>query len=450
MRNTFIIVLSLFLGANTWAQQLSNDPYSSFGIGEFGGLDHAVFSGIGNANITSIDSISLNFYNPTSYTSLAQGIPLFSFSTSTRLSIHSLAGSENFSHTTNVQHFALGFSFGKRFGVAFGLKPYSRKGYEVENRFLLGSDSLVHQYIGEGSINEAFLGFGVDVLNFKGAKLTIGANLGYLFGTVDNIRKSGVITVGSSTMHGGVSYESLRAKDIHYELAATYSQRINENHYLTLTGVYDPGQKLNGVYEYGVFYSSNIDNINAFDSLTTRSTTDGNLTNIPALKLGLRYDLTFKARSGQTNELNSLMNFHLNYSMLDYQSFDNTFIDNFNNNTLNTTELNFGVQYQPERNFIVNKVTTKFYERIRYRVGAFYKTHPFSIQDEQVTDFGTTFGLGFPVLVQNSLSSINVGVTYGNKGTSNKEAIRETYFGFNIGLTIAPSTDKWFVKRKLN
>jgi len=160
--------------------------------------------------------------------------------------------------------------------------------------------------------------------------------------------------------------------------------------------------------------------------------------------------LNFNARKGQTNELSSQLGFHLNYTMSDFKKFENTFKPNSVGYIMNGTELNFGMQYVPEVNFIVNKVTTKFYERMRYRVGAYYKTLPYSLNGEQITDLGTTFGLGFPILSENTLSSINIGLSYGVRGISDKSALRETHYGINIGLIIAPSTDKWFVKRKLN
>jgi hypothetical protein len=53
-------------------------------------------------------------------------------------------------------------------------------------------------------------------------------------------------------------------------------------------------------------------------------------------------------------------------------------------------------------------------------------------------------------VVQNSLSSINLGVTIGKRGIADSQAFREQYYGINLGFSIAPGTDKWFVKRKLN
>jgi hypothetical protein len=87
---------------------------------------------------------------------------------------------------------------------------------------------------------------------------------------------------------------------------------------------------------------------------------------------------------------------------------------------------------------------------MKYRIGAYQFTLPYVTLGEQVTDFGTTFGFGIPVIVQNSLSSINLGVTIGSRGVTNSQAFKEKYYGINIGVSIAPGNDKWFIKRKLN
>ena len=453
MRNLSLALFIFLLGKIALAQSItSNSPYSSFGLGEFGGLDHAVFSGIGNSNITMQDSTVLNFNNPSSYNTLAKGQPIFSLGVSSRLSDYSENGNSNFGSVTGIQHFAIAFPFAKNFGLAFGLKPYSRRGYEFSSRIEIEGDSLYHNYSGTGGVNEGFLGFSANVLNFKGARLSLGANAGYLFGTVTNIRKSGLIVNGitDNGYAGGVSTKSLRASSFHYELGLSYEQRINEKHLVGVYAVLDPKQKINGSYEDGLFYTGNINYESGYDTLSFNDTLNGNISNIPTYTYGLKYTFNGKGRKGQTNELNTEISFHLTYSMSDWSKYEDRFDPNFTNTFLNTQKFTFGVQYIPETNFIINKVSTKFYHRMRYRVGAYYFTLPYETSGEQVSDFGTTFGFGFPIAVQKTLSSINVGFSIGSRGVSDTQALKEKYYGFNLGISIAPGTDRWFRKRKLN
>ena len=160
MRNLSLLIITLFSGLLANAQNTSNSPFSSFGLGEVGGMDHAVFSALGNTTITLSDSTVLNFYNPSSYSTIGKGQPIFSLGVSSRLSTFSENGVENKSNITGIQHFAIGFSFAKRFGLAFGLKPYSRRGYDFNSSTVINGDSLLYFYSGTGGVNEVFLGLG--------------------------------------------------------------------------------------------------------------------------------------------------------------------------------------------------------------------------------------------------------------------------------------------------
>lgn len=449
MRNLSLSFLVLLIGTLTIAQSNINSPYSSYGLGELGGHDHAATSGLGNTNITIQDSTLLNFYNPASYSSLGQGQPLFSIGVSTRLSTFSENGASNFSSVTGIQNFSLGMSFKKHFGLAFGLKPYSRRGYEFTNRIKVDEDSLAYTYSGTGGINEVFLGLSSNLLKYKGAKVSVGANLGYLFGSSTNERSAGLIESGATSYLGAIDEKLIRVKSFHYELGFNYSQKINEHHNIGVSAVIEPLQKITGLYTETSYFGA-IGNPNGYDTLSVTEISDGNVTTVPTYTFGLSYTLRAKGRKGSTNELNSAVSVHASYKMSDWSQYEDKFDINFSNNFLNTSKMSFGVEYIPETDFITNKVTSKFHHRVKYRIGVYQLTLPNETNGQQVSDFGTTFGFGIPIVVQNSLSSINLGVTIGKRGVADSQAFREQYYGINLGISIAPGADKWFVKRKLN
>ena len=450
MRKLYLSYLTLLFFSNALSQSNINSPYSFYGLGELGGLDHCVTSGLGNTTITIQDSTLLNFYNPATYSSLGKGQPLFSLGVSTKLSTFSENQDSSFSSITNIQNFALGMSFSKYFGLAFGLKPYARRGYEFSSRTLVDQDSIIYNYSGEGGINEVFIGLSSNILKYKGAVISIGGNLGWLFGNTSNTRKSSLIQSGNTQSAGGISIKSIQVRSFHYEIGISYLQKINENHTFSLFSVIEPFQKINGIYEEGIYYGNNVNNPNDFDTTYFNRTSDGNISNIPSWTLGLNYIIKLKAKKGTAKELNSALAFHTSYQQSNWSryedNFNNTFINSFYSNTSKTT---FGLEYIPETNFIANKVTTKLYHRMKYRIGIYQINLPYQTNNKQIVDFGTTFGFGIPVVVQNSLSSINLGFTFG-KRKGEKNGFREQYYGINIGVLIAPGSDRWFVKRKLN
>lgn len=452
MRKLSVALFIAITGNLALAQSTANSPYSSFGLGELGGLDHAVFSALGNSTITLQDSMVVNFYNPSSYNTLADGQPLFSIGLSSRISNYTENGLSYNNSVTAMQNLTIAFPFAKNFGLAFGLKPYSRRGYEFSSRTQINDDSLYYNYSGKGGISEVFVGFSANVINQKSTRLSLGGNAGYLFGTVSNLRKSGLIesSVVGTDYAGGVSSKSIRAGSFHYEIGLSFEQRIKEKHLIGVYAVIDPLQKIRGTYEEGLFFTSNINNPLGYDTLSFNDTLSGNITNIPTYTYGLKYTLNGKGRKGQTNELNSEISFHLTYSMSEWSKYNDRFDPNFTNTFHNTSKFTFGVQYTPETSFIANQTSTKYFHRMRYRVGTYYSTLPYESNGQQFKDFGTTFGFGFPVTIQKSLSSINVGFAVGNRSTSDSQALKENYYGINFGLSIAPGSDRWFRKRKLN
>jgi hypothetical protein len=447
MRKTFLVFFLLIVGQTSFAQNATNSPYSSNGIGETEGLDHAALLGIGNARIAMGDSTILNFYNPSSYSRLAKGQPLFSLGVSSRLSVYKEGDVESFSPYSSLQHFALGFSFYDYFGMSFGIKPYSRRGYSFSTGDFIESDSITYTYEGSGSINNAFLGFSTYVLNFDSTKLSVGVNAGFLFGNVKNVRKA---QLASSSIGGG-GLKSYDVRSFHYDLGFTFLHQFNPNHSIGLYATIDPLQKLNATYLEELYFASDVDNPNSYlDTNTYISTEDGRLTNAPKFTYGLSYNYRIKDNNNIQRKLHPEIGVYATFSTTDWSKYENTF-NSDSTELLNTSKISFGIQFVPESEFRLNTATTNIFARMRYRAGFYQYTLPYSVSGEQVTDFGTTFGFGIPIAVQKSLSSINFGFSVGRRGVSDQQQLSENYYGINLGITIAPgSSEKWFQKRKLN
>lgn len=448
MRKLLFLLSFIVLGSSSIAQITVNSPYSSFGLGEEGGLDHATISGIGNSFGTVIDSFTLNYYNPSSYNSLSSGNPLFSMGISSRISTFKEGIWSNTSTISAIQHFAFGFKVKEYFGMAFGLKPYSRRGYDFANYDVIGSDSIKHNYSGTGGINEFFLGFSTNVLKLKATEMSVGANFGYLFGSLENQRTSTIVNDGYD-LTGGVDIKTIRAQSFHYDLGMNFTHKFNESNHLMVTAVIDPGQNLNTTYSYGRYFSADVNNTSNYDTLDYSGLVNGRIQSVPRFTYGLRYTISRSTNLDANKKLNNSLAIHASYSTADYTKFTLPF-DTTSLNFSKSTRYTVGVEFIPETDFINNKPITKYYQRIRYRVGGYYASLPYQTNGEQVTDFGTTFGLGLPIVIKNSLSSINFGFTVGQRGVGNEQALGETYYGINFGVTIAPLGDNWFQKRKLN
>ena len=86
---------------------------------------------------------------------------------------------------------------------------------------------------------------------------------------------------------------------------------------------------------------------------------------------------------------------------------------------------------------------TSYFDRIVYRAGLRYENTGLVLNNQSINDFGVTAGFGFPV--GRNFTNLNLGVEYGQRGTTSKNLVRENYFNITIGLSF---NDFWFKKRR--
>ncbi len=438
----------LFKNNSINAQSTSTSPFSSFGLGERDGLDHATYLGLGNTTITYFDSTTLNFYNPASYNTLAKGQPIFSTGISSRISKYKEGQATNLSKIILLNHFSMGFSFAKHFGIAFGLKPFSRRGYSFSTKEKIGTDSIKHSYDGSGSTNEVFLGFSSNILKLKNHQLAVGGNVGYVFGSLINERKTNIINATA----GGIDQKTLKINALHYEFGMYYNQILNTKNSFALSAVVEPSQKLNSSNQYFLYTSKFIDNAAYYNKLDSTNQVKGSINLAPSTTIGLNYLLSFKDVKKGNQQRNSEISFHTSYNVTNWNKYSSTISDiTTNPGYLNTNKFTFGVQYIPEKLFLSQSGVSNFIETIRYRVGCYQYTLPISMNGIAINDKGVTLGFGIPLRMQKSLSSINLGFAYGKRSNSISTALSEQYYGINLNVIFAPASfERWFIKRKFD
>lgn len=443
MHKTLLVALLAFFGTYSYAQ----NPYSYFGIGELSGRDHAIFSGLGNTEITLIDSTTLNFYNPASYNSLGDGQPIFSLGVSSRLSTYQMGDVREFNPSSQIHHFALGTSFAKHFGLGFGLRPFSQRNYDFTSGTNVDGDSIAYRYTGTGSLNEAYTGFSAELLPFcDSTQLSVGAHLGWVFGSVANNRYSWLAS--SSQKSGGVSIRTTTVNSLHYDFGLYFKHAFSPNHELGLYATLDPSQTMNARYSDGVFFSAIVDNPNLYDTTLFQEFSGEGITTAPEITYGISYTYFFKDNNEIQRKLHPAIGIHASFSSTDWGAYRNPY--GANEVFLATQSINVGVQFTPEAGELYGTGNGNMFTKARYRAGYYNYTLPFAMAGEQVSDFGTTFGIGLPVSIGKSLSSINIGASIGRRGTSDANQLNERYYGFNVGISVAPSkSERWFQKRKV-
>ena len=439
--------LSLFSCASIWSQSTTNQPASFYGLGESAAQNHGIFDALGKNTINIFDSTVLNFYNPATYNTMSTGNTLYSFGIQSRLSQYGEQGNSQVDFAGMLDHIALGMRIKKNMGLAFGLRPYAAKGYQIIDKTFTGFDSIQYTYKGTGAIQNLFAGYSYGIVYRPKTKLSIGANASYLFGTVCNERQSQLVASGSN--QGGLNKQSIILRSFHYELGAYFQQQIGKNHTISLSGVFIPNQKYTGHYQDEFYTATNINTSSTYDTLAF-SHSPINILQSSSLQLGFNYSLLLPKMKRQTRELHPRLNIMASYSQFGATSHNALdLIPDFGLNSFQ--RISFGAQYCPETKMLENVSTLKGLEKISYRVGYYTQTLPYSKNGIQYEESALTFGLGLPILAQMSASSVNFGICIGNRTSNQSTGLQEQFISFNIGLILAPSNfDKWFRQRKLD
>ena len=105
----------------------------------------------------------------------------------------------------------------------------------------------------------------------------------------------------------------------------------------------------------------------------------------------------------------------------------------------------------PRQSFKKLERSTNFFSNVEYRVGGYYEKMPFQLSDTDLYNYGITFGLGLPIKQRSQapgefkVSTVNIGVMAGRRGSLENGLIQEEYLSFYLAVTF---NDKWFIDYK--
>ncbi len=449
MLKRFLFLLTFTSTAVGFSQLTSLNPFSSYGIGNQILATDGIQFALGGSTIAFADSTMISYYNSANIASLTKGYPLFSFGINGSLSEFTEGTNQYTRPYASLNQLIFAVPFRKRYGLAFGLVPYARRGYEFIGQQAVGSasDTVTFDYTGTGSIGKGFVGLSFKILDKPKYNFSVGSNIGYLFGTVSNSRK-GTLNGEAKT---GLALQSDRLQSFHYDISFSGRYKIDDKNSLQINGYIEPSQKLTGRYadELYYIYPGVSDQIVALvSSINTKAT----FISATTMRFGANYTTSFHRNTKKNKEFDSQMMFLGEFVSTDYSSFRKDFnSESVASYTSDYQRLSFGVQYTPNTGYYSSLNPTGFFNKLKYRAGTYSSSLPFEHQGEVFTEFGTTFGFGIPLVTSNSYSSINFGIDLGKRSNSIAGSLNEKYLGFNVGIIISPSkADYWFRKVKLD
>ena len=421
------IVFAAYFGVN--AQNGSVSPYSYFGVGEVqskGTMENQMMGGIG----MFADSIHVNLRNPAALSKLGVQVGEdFGITTYTAgISHKNLSfknGSESQSNkVTNLEYLAIAMNLKKGLGISFGLMPYSSVGYNFVSESINGNDAqVVNKYVGEGGLNKVYFSVGYEVIK----DLSLGVTANFNFGKLENDRIQSVENVQFGTLDRRES----RINGMDFNYALNYTPTINDKYKLyssvrvnTQANLTSENKKQVGSFATNT--GANIEVIDVdLDAVGLRNTE----LKIPTITtIGLGFGEERKWFLG------------VEYSLQEMSSFSNDFIDAPNLVYVDANSIALGGLFVPDHSSF-----SSYFKQVTYRAGMRYDKTGMVLNNEEINNFGITFGIGLPM--RGSYSNLNIGLELGKRGTTKSNLIEENYFKINVGLSL---NDIWFRKRRIN
>ncbi|MCX6232227.1 MAG: hypothetical protein NTZ33_11855 [Bacteroidetes bacterium] len=420
---TLVVVGISILSLN--AQNRIHSPYSRYGLGELQQYSNSRYTAMGGLGYAERNSTSVNVLNPASYMSfdslsfVFEGGLTSNFVTSETSFPVSLSQKSNY---TSLAYMCFGFPINRWWKGSFGLLPYSSVGYNItEYQNLAHFGNVKSTFEGDGGINQFFIGQAFRI----NKNLSLGINISYLFGGIDRTQKvyfpDSAFTYNTkdfrSTNYGafnfnfGLQYFKGMGKDYTLGAGLTFSNAMNAS---TTSDQY--------AYSFSETYTGTE---YVHDTVTNSTQTDVSGTIHIPLNLGI----------GLSVEKN---NKWLLGADLNLQNWAN-----FTNNGVSEPELSNSMRISVGGEIKPDNYSSKYFKRISYRAGFHYTNVNLKINGTQINEFAVSFGLGLPL--RKSKSTINLGVEYGNRGTTDNSLIKENFTKITIGFS---AYDFWFFKRK--
>ena len=224
-------------------------PYSRYGYGILRDKVTSTQRAMGGVGYAMNSGRQINAMNPASYAMCDSLTFLFDMGvTYTKLWSQEPSESGTLRESSNgggLDYLTLQFPVSRNIGMSVGLVPVSSVGYSFGSKIKNGSAARS----GNGGLNELYLGIGYSP--FKG--FSVGANIGYLFGTTTNDTY-----VYPNSGQTSLFQTVVEVRDYSLQFGVQYGFNVGQKNRITLGASFTPGKDLAG-HAWGVNYDVDSD-----------------------------------------------------------------------------------------------------------------------------------------------------------------------------------------------
>ena len=424
MMKKYLLIASLFCSVGVYSQN-TNSPYSVIGIGDIENSFYNRTSGMANTGYAYRNDRYLINNNPASYTALQR--QFFNIEMSGRAQFVNYSGTPVATGANSNKDFAIkrltvGTKVNKWWGTSLGLAPFSTASYGFSyTKNIVGSSvGLPATVDGNGSVNQVYWSNAFEPIKH----FSLGVQASYLFGSLNQTEnlftsqlQESLTTTNQNYVRNffftyGAQFYHPVAKDWDIALGGTFSNKTNLSTESTITVTDNNGQTLST-------------NIVKDDIFRLPHTMTG----------GLSLSHTKKIDNVNTKKYTWLADYK-------YQDWSSTHFSGAGFSLQDVQRLSAGFEVAND----LQAYNTSF-EKNYFQAGLYYGTSYLSINTQQLTEMGVTFGYGFTAKRFPSLAG-HVMLEVGQRGTEKNNLIKERFV--NIGFTVS-YRDLWYTKgRKYN
>ena len=448
---TFLVFLFVFfMPGQSIVLAQDNSPYSRYGLGDLVPSTNIIGRGMGSISAAYSDPFSVNFNNPASYSNfqafrelkskkLASGRVLLDIGVNFESrTLKEQTITEKFTASNALfSHLQLGIPVNSKWGISFGLRPISRISYKINHYerlidpiTLLPIDSAVTQYAGSGGSYIASIGTGYKFSD----KLSIGFNVGYLFGEKDYSTRRQFINDTVSYQESNFQTKTSLGK-VYFNAGILYHTLLNKSKNVTLTlGAYG-NLKQNLKASKDIIYETFIRDATLgdirVDSVSEQKDIKGTIVYPASYGIGFTVEKPLEIKKGGWM-------FGMDFVKTNWSQY---LFYNQGDSVQNKWELRVGGQIWPSPN-------KNYFSNVAYRAGFFIGPDYIKIKSK-LPQYGVSFGMGLPIargrgFGSNQYTLINVALEYIKRGNNNN-LLKENLFRLSIGFSLS---DIWFLKKK--
>jgi len=399
-----------------------NNPYSKYGIGELWNGNNTVVRGMANITSAYENPYEVNTDNPASYAFLQRTTFEAGAMGSTR--ILSAQGTSYTSGTATLAYLNLGIPINKNTGMCLGFRPYTRTYYNLADTIPNSPiGNVARSYNGSGGLNYAFVGA---AYKFKG--LSLGFNLGYMFGTI--VATTATVPIDTNVYNRAYTAQYTnydRIGGLYWKGGAMYERKIDSDYTIRIGGTVTIEQNLTERLSAFQISTFNFGDTLVNDTSASVQNQKGNLHMPMSYSAGIMVAKTDKWGVG------------IDYTATKWSQFNSAPDATLNAGiAAQSYKVSIGGEYIPNINDI-----RSYSSRCTYRFGIYYGTDYLDISGTQLPNYGFTAGMSLPF--RRTLSKMHMALDVGRLGTTANNLVQETYIRFTLGISF---NDRWFIPRR--